>query len=92
MSKPKITLAILFAIVIAVGFVVSSSGFVISALAQRGGGQSNNGCGLTGESGAATFDGRQNGQGTAEGARTLGGIGGGGSSLVSGGASGCSQR
>jgi hypothetical protein len=88
MSKPKITLAILFAIVIAVGFVVSSSGFVISALAQRGGGQSNNGCGLTGESGAATFNGQQLGQGTAEGARTFGGIGG----FISGGASGCSQR
>jgi hypothetical protein len=86
MSKPKTTLAILFAIVIAVGFVVSSSGFVIPALAQRGGGQSDNGCGLTGESAVATGLGRELGAGTSSAARSIPDFG----QQIAGFSSGCS--
>ena len=86
MSKPKTTMAIVFAVVIAVGFIASSSSFIASALAARGGGQSNNGCGLTGESGQATTNGRELGAGTSAGAKT-----GEEGSFVSSFASGCSH-
>jgi hypothetical protein len=56
-----------------------------AALAARGGGQSNNGCGLTGESGLATQNGRDLGAGTSVNGKT-----GEEGHFVSGGASGCS--
>jgi hypothetical protein len=86
MSKPKTTLAILFAVVIAIGFVASSSSFIVSALAARGGGQSDNGCGLTGQSAASSL-GREVGADTSSNAKAGGGQFG---SAISGGASGCS--
>jgi hypothetical protein len=76
--------------ILAVGFIASSSSFIVSALAARGGGQSNNGCGLTGESGQATSGGRELGQGTSQTAQDLKASGSNeGQGLVSGGASGC---
>ena len=50
------TILAIVAAITALGVVVSSSGFVVSALAQRGGGQSNNGCGLTAESTSQVSD------------------------------------
>jgi hypothetical protein len=62
---------VILAVVVAVGAVASSS-IAVSALAARGGGQSNNGCGLSGQSGSATQLGRDLGQGTSSIARNGG--------------------
>lgn len=58
------------AVVLAVGLVASSS-FIGSAAASRGRGQSENDCGLTGESGVATADGQALGQSTVQLAQDL---------------------
>ncbi len=77
--------------VIATSSLMSVSNPISTALAERGGGSSDNGCGLTGQSGAATSDGRGVGEGTSQNAHNLKDQGSSEGEYVSNGAKGCSR-